>query len=90
MLNMKIFDKFISIFNPPLNTPPSKKTLRNLDLLDDVWIKDGDILYKGWVFDISRRHITVCYGDVDYKFRINKQDYTIEQDGKILYCNKPQ
>lgn len=87
---MKILDKLISIFSPPLVTPPSFKTIRSLDILDTVWVKDGDILYEGWVFDISRRHITVCYGDVDYKFRINKQEDTIEQDGKILYCNNPQ
>lgn len=87
---MKIFDKLISIFNPPLITPPSRKTIRNLDYLDDVWVKDGDVLYKGWVYDISRRHVTVCYGDfLDYKFRISKQEDTIEQDDKILYCNEP-
>lgn len=86
---MKIFDKLISIFNPPPITPPSHKTVRNLDYLDDVWVKDGDVLYKGWIWDISRRHVTVCYGDLDYKFRISKQDDIIEQDDKILYCNEP-
>lgn len=88
---MKIIDKLISIFNPIHSIPPStKKTIRQLDLLDDVWVKDGDILYKGWVFDISRRHITVFYGEnKDYMFRINKQEDKIEQNNKILYCNKP-
>ncbi len=87
---MKIIDKLISIFNPIHSIPPStKKTIRQLDLLDDVWVKDGDILYKGWVFDKTRRHITVCYDDFDYKFRITGQEYVVEQENKTLYCNKP-
>lgn len=81
--------KLFSIFNSNKQIPPIK-TIRTLDLLDTVWVKDGDILYKGWVFDISRRHITVVYGNCfDYKFRINKQTDTIEQGEKTLYCNKP-
>lgn len=89
---MKILDSLISIFSktPPSSTPPLK-TIRNLDITDDVWVKDGDVLYKGWVFDISRRHITVCYGEnMDYMFRINKQEDKIEQDNKTLYCNDPE
>ena len=79
---MNILNKIISIFNPPPNiTPPSKKTIRQLDLLSDVWVKDGDIVYKGMVWDITRRHITVIYGeDSSYKFRISKQEDIIEQD----------
>ncbi len=89
---MNILNKIISIFNPPPNiTPPSKKTIRQLDLLSDVWVKDGDIVYKGMVWDITRRHITVIYGeDSSYKFRISKQEDIIEQDNKILYCNEPE
>ena len=88
---MKILNRLISVFNPKYNsTPPPKKTIRQLDFLDDVWVKDGDILYKGWVFDKTRRHIVVCYDIYDYKFRIAGQEYTIEQENKILYCNKPE
>lgn len=88
---MKIFKRLLSIFSPPSQvTPPIKKTIRDLDYIDTVWIKDGDTIYKGMVWDISRRHITVLYGeDKDYMFRINKQEDKIEQDNKILYCNKP-
>lgn len=89
-LHGMILNKIFSIFNPPPITPPSKKTIRQLEELDDVWVKDGDSLYKGMVWEVSRRHITVIYGDnLDYKFRISKQTDVIEQDDKILYCNKP-
>ena len=88
---MKIFKKLFSIFNPPSQiTPPSKKTIRDLDYIDTVWVKDGDIIYEGMVWDKSRKHITVLYDNKDYMFRISKQLDTIEQDGKILYCNEPK
>ena len=48
----------------------------------------------GWVYDISRRCITVVYGpDLrDFKFQIPRPLTLtqIEQGNKILYCNKPE
>lgn len=88
---MKIFKKLFSIFNPPSQTiPPIRKTIRDLDYIDTVWVKDGDIIYEGMVWDKSRKHITVAYNNKDYMFRISKQLDIIEQDGKILYCNEPK
>lgn len=78
-----------------IEEPPPKKlnTIKDLDYLSSVWVKDGDEIYSGWVFDISRRHITVVYGEelFDYRFRIQKPASLteVEQDNKILYCNEP-
>ena len=69
------------------------KTVKDLQLMDDVWIKEDDEVYMGWIWDISRRCITVIYGEGlrDYKFQIQKplNRTSIEQDGKTLFCNKP-
>ena len=71
----------------------SFKTIKDLDVFDSVWIKEGEEIYSGWIFDVSRRHITVVYdlAQKDYTFRIPKPLTLteIEQDNKILYCNKP-
>ena len=72
---------------------PKLKTLKDLDYLDSVWIKEDDEVFEGWVFDFTRRCIIVVYGNDlrDFRFRLEKPlDRTeIEQDGKILYCNNP-
>ena len=70
-----------------------EKTLKDLDYLDSVWIKEDGEVFEGWVFDFTRRCIIVVYGNDlrDFRFRLEKPlDRTeIEQDGKILYCNNP-
>lgn len=87
--------KFISKVmkdSEPKNVNP--KTIKDLQLMDDIWIKEDDDIYMGWVWDISRRCITVVYGEDirDYKFQIQKplNRTSIEQDNKILFCNKPE
>ena len=75
-------------------TPKPLKTVKDLDVFDDVWIEEEGIVYYGWVYEISRRHITVVYDNAlrDYKFQIVKPltNDKIEQDNKILYCNEPK
>ena len=70
------------------------KIVKDLDVYDDVWIKEGNDVYYGWIYEITRRHVTVVYDNAkrDYKFYIEKQSKQsqIEQDNKILYCNKPK
>jgi len=70
------------------------KIVKDLDVFDDVWVKEGNDIYYGWVYEITRRHVTVVYDNAkrDYKFYIEKQSKQsqIEQDNKILYCNKPK
>lgn len=69
-------------------------TVKDLSVLDTVWIKENDILYKGWIFDITRRCVIVVYGSDlrDFRFRTDKSlnNAIIEQDNKILYCNNPE
>lgn len=69
------------------------KIIKDLDVFDDVWVKDEDEIYYGWIFEITRRHITVVYDNAkrDYKFHIEKQSKQteIKQDNKVLYCNDP-
>lgn len=70
------------------------KIVKDLDVFDDVWVKEGNDVYYGWVYEITRRHVTVVYDNAkrDYKFYIEKQSKQsqIEQDNKILYCNEPK
>ena len=72
---------------------PKLKTVKDLDYLDSVWVKEDSEIFEGWVFDFTRRCIIVVYGNDlrDFRFRLEKPlDRTeIEQDGKILYCNDP-
>ena len=75
------------------NEEEKKKTIKDLDLMDDIWVLDEEEIYKGWVWEISRRCITVVYGEdlQDFRFQIPRpmNATTIVQDNKILYCNKP-
>ena len=78
---------------PETKTKKSLKKIKNLDFLDTIWVKEEDVIFEGWVFDITRRCIIVVYGkDLrDFRFRTEKfLDKTeIIQDDKILYCNEP-
>ena len=71
-----------------------EKTFKDLQVFDTVWIKENGIIYNGWVFEISRRCITVVYGNdlKDYKFQIPRPLSLVEitQDNKTLYCNELQ
>ena len=83
------------LFGNPIEVQPKPLiTIKDLSILDDVWIKEDGEIHKGWVWEISRRCITVIYGkDLrDYKFQMLKplNRVCIEQDNKTLYCNKPE
>lgn len=86
--------KLISKIKKQENPEPKTKTVKDLDLMDDIWIKEDNEIYTGWIWDISRRCITVLYGEDlrDYKFQIPRPMNVpeIRQDNKILYCNKPE
>lgn len=87
--------KFISkLTKNPEKRSINTKSIKDLQLMDDVWISEDGELYTGWVWDISRRCITVVYGEDlrDFRFQIPRPltNVTIEQDNKILYCNKPE
>lgn len=78
----------------PEQNPIKLKTVKDLQLMDDIWVKEDGEIYSGWVWDISRRCVTVIYGEDlrDYKFQMQKplNRTSIEQDNKILFCNKPE
>ena len=86
--------KFLNLKESPKENPIKEKTVKDLQLMDDIWIKENNELYKGWVWEISRRCITVVYGgdNRDYRFQMPRPltNTQIEQDNKILYCNKPE
>lgn len=70
------------------------KTIKDLQIFDDVWIKEDEDIFKGWIYDISRRCITIVYGEDlrDFKFQIPRPMNVTEiiQGNKILYCNKQE
>jgi len=87
----------INLFKKQPSKPPKtriKKTTKDLSLLDDVWVLEEDSIKKGWVWDISRRTITVIYGESleDYKFQIQKPltATCLKQDNKILFYEDPR
>lgn len=84
-------DKYI---NPTTKVESNQRTVKDLEFFDDVWIKDDGVIYRGWIWDISRRCITVVYygGLRDFKFQIPRPLTLteIQQDNKVLYCNKPK
>ena len=90
-----MFKFFKSLFG--LDTSEANKnkiTVKDLQIFDDIWIKDEEEIFKGWIFDISRRCITVVYGEDlrDFKFQIPRPTNVTEiiQGNKILYCNEPE
>ena len=86
--------RLVNKYKESVTEPIPEKRIKDLDFFDDVWIKDNNDIYEGWVFDITRRHVIVVYDNAkkDFKFRIEKQtkQTEIKQDDKILYCNKPE
>ena len=90
-----MFEFIKKLFKPTQsNSEKQIKTIKDLQEFDDVWIKEDDELFLGWIYDISRRCITVVYGSglSDFKFQIPRPLTLtqIEQGNKILYCNKPE
>lgn len=86
--------KFIEKYKKEEDKKVEPKTVKDLQLMDDIWVKEDGEIYSGWVWDISRRCVTVIYGEDlrDYKFQMQKplNRTDIEQDNKILFCNKPE
>lgn len=68
------------------------KTVKDLQIFDDIWVKEDDEIFSGWIYDISRRCITVVYGEDlrDFKFQIPRPMNVTEivQGNKTLYCNE--
>ena len=95
---MSIIDKIKEWFSIPEYKRYEKplKTLKDLDFFDDVWIKDGSSILKGWIFDLNKKHIIITIptdeGEfLDYRFTITKplNQTELNQYNKTLYFNDP-
>ena len=95
---MSIFTKIINAIIPEYKPPEKpKKTIKDLDFLDTVWILDVDeSLLEGWIFDINKKHIivTVPLKDgnfLDFRFNITRPLSQIKliQNNRVLFVNKP-
>lgn len=68
--------------------------LGNVKIFDDVWIKEDDIIYDGWVFAKSSDYITIIYSKkqsvYDASFKIERPlDRTIiTQNNKTLILKR--
>ena len=70
-------------------------TVKNCDLLDNVWVMDGENIYSGFIYSKTRRRILVSYCVEDqfhdeYFIITNLKDNTkIQKNNLTLYFNKP-
>lgn len=87
---MKWIEKIRSIFKPPntiVETLP-KKVLSELNVYDDVWIKDQENIYEGWVIERSKKFISIVYSDLENKLQDIKFLIDRPLDRSIIkYCN---
>lgn len=88
-----MFKWFKNLFNSKTEIEVVKKliTIAEIDVLDTVWIKDGDSIIEGWVFNKTKKSIVIVTGDNEYIFHY-KRPFTqteIEFNKNVLYFNKP-
>lgn len=84
------------IFLKPKIIDREEINARNCDLLDDVWIKEGDKIYSGFIYSKTRRRILVSYCTDDNQFHDEYfvitnllDDSKIEKNNLTLYFKKP-
>ena len=80
---------------PTTSSILSQINLANVKQFDDIWIKDGNFIFDGWVTKKENNYIYIVYTDNDNKlqeisFKIERplNRTQIENDNKILYLNK--
>lgn len=92
---INIVKKILSL---DLEVPRQKslKTLQDLEIFDTIWVKDGDTIRKGWVFDLTKKHVIATVFDdngnsFDYRFNISRPFTTdfIEHNNTKLLLNDP-
>ncbi len=71
------------------------KTINTIEIYDDVWVKEDDILYKGWISNKSNSIIEVVVEKYDgtlkeETFHIKRPLTTsiLEDDNKILILDR--
>lgn len=88
-----MFKWFKNLFKSEIETEVVKKpiTIAEIDVLDTVWVKDGNSIVEGWVFNKTKKSIVIVAADNEYIFHY-KRPFTqteIEFNKNILYFNKP-
>ena len=80
--------------SPPVSVL-SQINLANVKQFDDVWIKENDLIFEGWVVKKEGGVLFIVYTDSNKKlqeisFKIERPlDRTqIENNNKILYLNE--
>lgn len=72
------------------------KTLKDIDLLDNVWIKDGDSIWSGWIYAKEKDRIIVTYCDLEEPLKdivaLTKDEYAtkVTKNNIIIYFNDPR
>ena len=91
----KIFGRLRKNNNESNNSILSQTNLGNVNQFDDVWIKDGDSIYEGWVVKKEDGVFFIVYTDNNKKlqdilFKIERplNRTIIESNNKVLYLNK--
>ena len=79
--------------SPPVSVL-AQVNLANIKQFDDVWVKENDLIFEGWVVKKEGGVLFIVYTDNNKKlqdalFKIERPlDRTqIEDNGKILYLN---
>ena len=97
---MKILKKIFNRLHKSGEEPENKSVLSqvnlgNINQFDDVWIKDGDFIYEGWVVKKEDGVLYIVYTDNNKKlqdilFKIERplNRTIIESNNKVLYLNK--
>ena len=84
---------FKGLFVPTeeIEQPKELVTISNVEVFDTVWVKDEDIIHKGWIFDKTKKSFTIVAGENEYIFHYKRPyDQTeIVSNNKILYLNNP-
>lgn len=95
---MKILNKLKQLFSiKHTSIPKHPKTLKDLDILDDVWVKDKlGVIHKGWIFDINKHHLIVLVPEEnapfsEFRFNITRPLSRTEliQYNQTLFLNEP-
>ncbi len=76
----KIFPKFSKLSSDEI-------TAKNCDLLDNVWIKQDDQIYSGFIYSKTRRRILVSYCKNDQFFDEYFIITNLPDDTKIIKNN---
>lgn len=95
---MNLVEKIKTIFTrkqtkeQPIKEP---KTLENIELYDDVILVIDNKQYKGWISDLSKTQLVICYDEEDNPFKEIVIPYSrpynrsvIEFNNKKVYLNE--